>query len=197
MFNLQGSEIVVILLLALVILGPEKLPDAIRKFAQTYGELKKMGTGFQSEFRSVLDEPIREMKETARLVQDAADPNKIFKQAAEDIALSDVAKSGDQPAIIDVAIPEAAPEAVDPTNNDTAPVDAAQIEQAVDDEPDDEPDDGPPVIVNQIAMGNARGPIEPIAPEALVDEDDNVHEAADNGVMLGDSAAKDADVSAR
>ena len=193
MFNLQGSEIVVILLLALVILGPEKLPDAIRKFAQTYGELKKMGTGFQSEFRSVLDEPIREMKETARLVQDAADPNKIFKQAAEDIALSDVAKSGDRPAITDAAIPEAAPEAVDPTNNDTAPVDAAQIEQAV----DDEPDDGPPVIVNQIAMGNARGPIEPIVPEALVDEDDNVHEAADNGVMLGDSAAKDADVSAR
>ena len=193
MFNLQGSEIVVILLLALVILGPEKLPDAIRKFAQTYGELKKMGTGFQSEFRSVLDEPIREMKETARLVQDAADPNKISKQAAEDIALSDVAKSGDRPAITDAAIPEAAPEAVDPTNNDTAPVDAAQIEQAV----DDEPDDGPPVIVNQIAMGNARGPIEPIAPEVLVDEDDNVHEAADNGVMLGDSAAKDADVSAR
>ena len=193
MFNLQGSEIVVILLLALVILGPEKLPDAIRKFAQTYGELKKMGTGFQSEFRSVLDEPIREMKETARLVQDAADPNKIFKQAAEDIALSDVAKSGDRPAITDAAIPEAAPEAVDPTNNDTAPVDAAQIEQAV----DDEPDDGPPVIVNQIAMGNARGPIEPIVPEALVDEDDNVHEAADNGAMLGDSAAKDADVSAR
>ncbi|MGK0311467.1 MAG: sec-independent protein translocase protein TatB [Ilumatobacter sp.] len=193
MFNLQGSEIVVILLLALVILGPEKLPDAIRKFAQTYGELKKMGTGFQSEFRSVLDEPIREMKETARLVQDAADPNKISKQAAEDIALSDVAKSGDRPAITDAAIPEAAPEAVDPTNNDTAPVDAAQIEQAV----DDEPDDGPPVIVNQIAMGNARGPIEPIVPEALVDEDDNVHEAADNGAMLGDSAAKDADVSAR
>lgn len=193
MFNLQGSEIVVILLLALVILGPEKLPDAIRKFAQTYGELKKMGTGFQSEFRSVLDEPIREMKETARLVQDAADPNKISKQAAEDIALSDVAKSGDRPAITDAAIPEAAPEAVDPTNNDTAPVDAAQIEQAV----DHEPDDGPPVIVNQIAMGNARGPIEPIVPEALVDEDDNVHEAADNGAMLGDSAAKDADVSAR
>ncbi|MEZ7962664.1 MAG: twin-arginine translocase TatA/TatE family subunit [Ilumatobacter sp.] len=193
MFNLQGSEIVVILLLALVILGPEKLPDAIRKFAQTYGELKKMGTGFQSEFRSVLDEPIREMKETARLVQDAADPNKISKQAAEDIALSDVAKSGDRPAITDAAIPEAAPEAVDPTNNDTAPVDAAQIEQAV----DDEPEDGPPVIVNQIAMGNARGPIEPIVPEALVDEDDNVHEAADNGAMLGDSAAKDADVSAR
>ena len=41
MFNLQGSEIVVILLLALVVLGPEKLPDAVRKFTQTYAELKR------------------------------------------------------------------------------------------------------------------------------------------------------------
>ena len=147
MFNLQGSEIVVILLLALVILGPEKLPDAIRKFAQTYGELKKMGTGFQSELRSVLDEPIREMKETARLVQDAADPNKIAEQAAEDSALRDAAKSGDRAAITDVAIPEAAPEAADPTYNGAAPADAAQIEQRLsmptDERPDDEPDDEP------------------------------------------------------
>ena len=31
MFNLQGGEIVIIVLLALVVLGPEKLPDAMRK----------------------------------------------------------------------------------------------------------------------------------------------------------------------
>ncbi|WP_395154743.1 twin-arginine translocase TatA/TatE family subunit, partial [Ilumatobacter sp.] len=108
MFNLQGSEIIVILLLALVILGPEKLPDAVRKFAQTYGELKKMGNGFQAELRSVLDEPIREMKETARLVQDAADPNKIAEQAAQDSALREAAKSADRAAITDVPITEAA-----------------------------------------------------------------------------------------
>jgi sec-independent protein translocase protein TatB len=29
-FNMSGSEIVVILLLALIVLGPEKLPEAIR-----------------------------------------------------------------------------------------------------------------------------------------------------------------------
>ena len=68
MFNLQGSEIIVILLLALVVLGPEKLADAIRKFSQTYGELKKMGNGFQSELKSALDEPMREVRETADLV---------------------------------------------------------------------------------------------------------------------------------
>ncbi len=90
MFNLQGSEIIVILLLALVVLGPEKLPDAVRKFTQTYSELKKMSTGFQSELKSALDEPMREMRETAKLVRDAADPNAIIAEAeAEQRVLDD------------------------------------------------------------------------------------------------------------
>jgi sec-independent protein translocase protein TatB len=80
-FNLQGSEIIVILLLALVVLGPEKLPDAVRKFTQTYNELKKMSTGFQSELKSALDEPMREMRETAKLVSEAVDPNAIRAEA--------------------------------------------------------------------------------------------------------------------
>jgi Tat protein translocase TatB subunit len=74
-FNLQGSEIVVILLLALVVLGPEKLPDAIRRFSRTYAELKKMGSGFQSELKNALDEPMREMRETSDLIRRAADPS--------------------------------------------------------------------------------------------------------------------------
>lgn len=71
MFNLSGSEIVVILLLALVVLGPEKLPDAIRRFGRTYGELRKMSRGFQNEFKQAFDEPVRELRETARLTKDA------------------------------------------------------------------------------------------------------------------------------
>ena len=90
MFNLQGSEIVVILLLALVVLGPEKLPEAVRKFTQTYGEIKKMSSGFQSELKSALDEPMREMRETANLVRDAADPSKLMAEAdAEQRVLRD------------------------------------------------------------------------------------------------------------
>ncbi|TDT16439.1 sec-independent protein translocase protein TatB [Ilumatobacter fluminis] len=77
MFNFQGSEIVIILLLALVVLGPEKLPEAMRKAGQMYGELKKMSSSFQSEFRSVLDEPVREVKETADLLRDSADFTKL------------------------------------------------------------------------------------------------------------------------
>ena len=70
---MSGTEIVVILLLALVVLGPEKLPDAIRKFGKTYAELKKMGTGSQQEFKSAIDEPIREMRETADLLKKSVD----------------------------------------------------------------------------------------------------------------------------
>jgi sec-independent protein translocase protein TatB len=72
-FNLSGSEIIVILLLALVVLGPEKLPDALRKAGKTYSELKKMGSSFQSEMRSALDEPMKEMQETADLLRRSAD----------------------------------------------------------------------------------------------------------------------------
>ncbi len=94
MFNLQGSEIIVILLLALVVLGPEKLPDAVRKFTQTYSELKKMSTGFQSELKSALDEPMREMRETAKVVRDAADPAKIMAEAeAEQRVLDDAERA--------------------------------------------------------------------------------------------------------
>ena len=65
MFNLSGSEMVFLLLLALIILGPEKLPDAVRRFGKGYAEFKKMSSGFQSELKSALDEPMREMRETA------------------------------------------------------------------------------------------------------------------------------------
>lgn len=71
MFNLSGSEIVVIILLALIVLGPEKLPEAIRRFGRVYGELKRMSSGFQNEFRNAFDEPIRELRETAQLTKDA------------------------------------------------------------------------------------------------------------------------------
>ena len=72
MFNIQGSELIFLLLVALVILGPEKLPDAVRKAAKAYGEFKKMANGFQGEMRQVLDEPMRELRGTADMVRDAA-----------------------------------------------------------------------------------------------------------------------------
>jgi Tat protein translocase TatB subunit len=71
-FNLSGSEIVVILLLALVVLGPEKLPDAMRRAGKTFAEIKKLSSGFQDEVRKGFEEPVREVKKTAATVKSAA-----------------------------------------------------------------------------------------------------------------------------
>lgn len=65
MFNLSGSEIVFLLIIGLVVLGPEKLPNALRKAGRLYGEFKRVTSGAESEFRSVFAEPLREFQETA------------------------------------------------------------------------------------------------------------------------------------
>jgi sec-independent protein translocase protein TatB len=80
-FNLSGSEMVFILLLALVILGPDKLPDALRRAGKAYAEFKKVTTGFQTELKNALEEPMREMRETTDLMKqtmsvDQFDPRK-------------------------------------------------------------------------------------------------------------------------
>lgn len=77
MFNFQGSELIIILLLALVVLGPEKLPDAMRRLGRFYADLKKMSSGFQEEFRAAVDEPTRELRETANTLRDSVDFRKL------------------------------------------------------------------------------------------------------------------------
>lgn len=77
MFNLQGGEIIIVILLALVVLGPEKLPDAMRKLGKMYGELRKVSSGFQDEFRKAVDEPMREVRDTANLLRDSVDLTKL------------------------------------------------------------------------------------------------------------------------
>ncbi len=72
MFNLSGSELIFLVLIALVVLGPDKLPEAMRKAGKAYADFKKMTTGFQSEMKSVLEEPMRELRETAELAKKSA-----------------------------------------------------------------------------------------------------------------------------
>jgi sec-independent protein translocase protein TatB len=132
-FNMSGTEIVVILLLALVVLGPEKLPDAIRKFGKTYAELKKMGTGFQQEFKSAIDEPMREMRETADLLKKSAD-----------FTTPDFTSAGPKPATDTVADRPTRNESVAPADPDavpTADVPFADDDAAPGDELADPPDE--------------------------------------------------------
>lgn len=84
MFNLQGSEIIIILLLALVVLGPEKLPEAMRKAGKFYGDIRKMSSGFQEEFKAAMEEPVNEVRETANVLRDSADFKKLRDGARDE-----------------------------------------------------------------------------------------------------------------
>ena len=58
MFNVGGPEVLVILLVALVVLGPQQLPKAVRSVGNVMAELRRMSSGFQDEIRNAIDGPI-------------------------------------------------------------------------------------------------------------------------------------------
>ncbi|MBU3702689.1 MAG: twin-arginine translocase TatA/TatE family subunit [Acidimicrobiia bacterium] len=55
MFNVGGGEIFVILLLALLLLGPDKLPEAARRIGSVVARIRRMTSGFEEEIRSAMD----------------------------------------------------------------------------------------------------------------------------------------------
>lgn len=60
MFNVGGGEIIVILLLALLLLGPERLPEMARKVSRVLAEVRRMTSGFEEEIRSAIDIDLRD-----------------------------------------------------------------------------------------------------------------------------------------
>lgn len=73
MFNVGTGELLVILLIALIVLGPDKLPDAARKMGNVMGELRRMSGGFEAEMRSAMDEltrpPLESVKDEAEATE--------------------------------------------------------------------------------------------------------------------------------
>lgn len=96
MFNITGGELVIILILALIVLGPDKLPDFVRRAGRVYAELKKMSSGFREEFREVMDEPVREMRETADLARSWFEEGKSTVDSLGVAAIDAVSLPGDR-----------------------------------------------------------------------------------------------------
>ncbi|MBW8826393.1 MAG: twin-arginine translocase subunit TatB [Acidobacteria bacterium] len=55
MFNVGTPELLVILLVALIILGPQRLPEAARQLGKAMAELRRLSGGFQAEMREAMD----------------------------------------------------------------------------------------------------------------------------------------------
>ena len=56
MLNIGGGELLVIMLVALIVLGPTKLPGAAQQAGKFMSELRKLSTGFQREMRDAMND---------------------------------------------------------------------------------------------------------------------------------------------
>jgi Tat protein translocase TatB subunit len=83
---LQGGEIIVILLLALIVLGPRRLPEVARKLGSWAAELRAAARditrGLEAEVSQVRDlanevtEPVKELRRDLKETFESIDPKK-------------------------------------------------------------------------------------------------------------------------
>ena len=178
MFNFQGSEIIIILLLALVVLGPEKLPEAMRRLGRLYADLKKMSTGFQEEFRAAVDEPTRELRDTANTLRDSLDFRKLQdgdraeKPKSAEMATADAAPAGPVPTDLAPADPESVPSDDVPFRHSStppAPPPPFSSSQSISAVPKERPESDPAIAAD------AAGPS--LARQVAVDDEHGLREA--------------------
>ena len=98
MGNIGGAEVLVILLVALIVLGPTKLPVAIRQVGRFVGEMRRIGAGFQQELREAtepLREPLRETQAALKAAdKELREATKPLKETADVLKASDPPQSG-------------------------------------------------------------------------------------------------------
>lgn len=59
MFNLGPLELLVIVVVALVVLGPQRLPDAMRQVGKAVAEARRWSSSLTTTVQSAFDEPDR------------------------------------------------------------------------------------------------------------------------------------------
>ena len=67
MLNVGGGEILTILVVALIFLGPRRLPEVARQIGRAIAEFRRVTSGVQSDLRDALDmDSVRESIDTFR-----------------------------------------------------------------------------------------------------------------------------------
>ncbi len=117
MGNLGGLEAVVILLVALVVLGPKKLPDAARQVGRAVTELKRISGGFQKEMREAFQDPILEAEARAEGARVTAPDSETTVDTATTETASGGVESAEQGA--EAPGPDSASEAGPAVSSDT------------------------------------------------------------------------------
>lgn len=85
MFDIGWTELIVVAVVMILVVGPKDLPRMLRTFGQTIGKVRRMAGEFQSTF----NEALREAEQQA----DIADMKKQVEKAANFDPLGDIKKS--------------------------------------------------------------------------------------------------------
>jgi sec-independent protein translocase protein TatB len=81
MFDIGWTELVVIAVVAIVVIGPKDLPRAMRTVGQFTGKLKRMAREFQGQFNEAIREA--ELDDVKKSIQDLAKVDPVADIRAE------------------------------------------------------------------------------------------------------------------
>ena len=88
MFDIGWSELLVIGIVALVVIGPKELPGVVRSVAQNLAKLRRMASDFQGQFTDAMREmELTDLKKDAeKLISDATSAvSGSIEQASDDV----------------------------------------------------------------------------------------------------------------
>jgi sec-independent protein translocase protein TatB len=85
-FGINGSEFIVLLVVAAVVLGPERLPHYAQQLARLVRELRRMAQGASEQMRSELGPEFDEI-DWRKLDPRQYDPRRIVREALSDASL--------------------------------------------------------------------------------------------------------------
>ncbi len=102
MGSIGAPEVLVILVLALLVLGPDRLPQAARTMGRWVGELRRLTGSLQAEVRDVVDEVMRPVNEAATVATESftntfasTEASSVVEPEGSGTAASPSAASGD------------------------------------------------------------------------------------------------------
>jgi sec-independent protein translocase protein TatB len=86
MFEIGWSELLIIAIVAVIVVGPKDLPRMLRGFGNTVGKLRRMAGEFQNQFNEALREA--ELADVKKQIEDVGkiDPLKELREEANTIA---------------------------------------------------------------------------------------------------------------
>ncbi|MNW27140.1 sec-independent translocase [compost metagenome] len=83
LFGINGGEFIVLAVLAVVILGPEKLPEYAKKLANLVKEVRRMANGAKEQLREEVGDEVADI-DWKKLDPRQYDPRRIIKEALVD-----------------------------------------------------------------------------------------------------------------